>query len=267
MQTVILNNGVDMPILGFGVFQIPPEQTEQAVTDALAAGYRLLDTAAAYLNEEAVGRAIENSGIPREELFVTTKVWIQDAGEENTRRAFETSLGKLGLDHLDLYLIHQPFGDVHGSWRAMENLHREGHIRAIGVANFHPDRLVDLIVNNDVTPAVNQIETHPFFQRATDQEVMREHGVQIQSWGGVRRRPQQPVHSPGPERDRRQARQVRGTGRAPLALPARHCRDPQVGARRPHGGEHRRLRLRAHGRSDGVHRRPGHRQVSLLRPP
>ncbi|MFE4755827.1 aldo/keto reductase [Streptomyces mirabilis] len=184
MQTVILNNGVEMPILGFGVFQIPPEQTEQAVTEALAAGYRLLDTAAAYLNEEAVGRAIKNSGIPREELFVTTKLWIQDAGEENTKRAFETSLGKLGLDHLDLYLIHQPFGDVHGSWRAMQNLHREGRIKAIGVANFHPDRLVDLIVNNDVTPTVNQIETHPFFQRATDQEVMREHGVQIQSWGG-----------------------------------------------------------------------------------
>ena len=185
MQTVTLNNGVEMPILGFGVYQIPAEQTEQAVSDALAAGYRLLDTAAAYGNEEAVGRAIKNSGIPREELFVTTKLWVQDApAEENTKRAFETSLAKLGLDHLDLYLMHQPFGDVYGQWRAMEALHREGRAKAIGVANFYPDRLLDLILNNEVTPAVNQIETHPFFQRTADQELMREHGVQIQSWGG-----------------------------------------------------------------------------------
>ena len=185
MQTVTLNNGVEMPILGFGVYQIPAEQTEQAVSDALAAGYRLLDTAAAYGNEEAVGRAIKNSGIPREELFVTTKLWVQDApAEENTRRAFETSLTKLGLDHLDLYLMHQPFGDVYGQWRAMEALNREGRVKAIGVANFYPDRLLDLVINNEVTPAVNQIETHPFFQRTADQELMREHGVQLQSWGG-----------------------------------------------------------------------------------
>ncbi|MFD4228084.1 aldo/keto reductase [Streptomyces sp. NPDC058545] len=185
MQTVTLNNGIDMPILGFGVFQIPPEETEQAVTDALAAGYRLLDTAAAYQNEEAVGRAVKNSGVPREELFVTTKLWIQDApAQGNTERAFETSLNKLGLDYLDLYLMHQPYGDVYGQWRAMQDLYREGRIKAIGVANFYPDRLVDLIVNNDVTPAINQIETHPFFQRTADQELMREHGVQIQSWGG-----------------------------------------------------------------------------------
>ena len=185
MQTVTLNNGVEMPILGFGVYQIPPEQTEQAVTDALAAGYRLLDTAAAYGNEEAVGHAIKNSGIPREELFVTTKLWVQDApAEANTRRAFETSLAKLGLDHVDLYLMHQPYGDVYGQWRAMESLDREGLAKAIGVANFYPDRLLDLVLNNEITPAVNQIETHPFFQRTDDQELMREHGVQIQSWGG-----------------------------------------------------------------------------------
>ncbi|MET9961371.1 aldo/keto reductase [Streptomyces sp. NPDC006326] len=183
MQTVTLNNGVEMPVLGFGVYQIPPEQTEQAVTDALAAGYRLLDTAAAYGNEEAVGRAVGKSGIPREELFVTTKVWIQDAGEDNTRRAFERSLDRLGLDHLDLYLIHQPFGDVYGSWRALQRLHREGLARAIGVSNFYPDRLIDLIDHNEITPAVNQIETHPFFQRTADQELMRERGVQIESWG------------------------------------------------------------------------------------
>ncbi|MFC4504488.1 MULTISPECIES: aldo/keto reductase [Streptomyces] len=185
MQTVTLNNGVEMPILGFGVFQIPAEETEQAVTDALAAGYRLLDTAASYGNEEAVGLAIKNSGIPREELFITTKLYVQDApAEENTKRAFETSLSKLGLDHLDLYLMHQPYGDVYGQWRAMEELHRAGRVKAIGVANFYPDRLLDLVINNEVTPAVNQIETHPFFQRADYQELMREHGVQIQSWGG-----------------------------------------------------------------------------------
>ncbi|MFG2222266.1 aldo/keto reductase [Streptomyces sp. NPDC048644] len=185
MQHVTLNNGVEMPILGFGVYQIPADDTERAVSEALAAGYRLLDTAAAYGNEEAVGRAVKSSGIPRDELFVTTKLWVQDApAEANTARAFETSLHKLGLDHLDLYLMHQPYGDVYGQWRAMEALHREGRARAIGVANFSPDRLIDLIVNNEVVPAVNQIETHPFFQRADHQDLMREHGVQIQSWGG-----------------------------------------------------------------------------------
>lgn len=183
MQTVTLNNGVEMPILGFGVYQIPPEQTEQAVADALAAGYRSLDTAAAYGNEEAVGRAIRSSGIPREDLFVTTKLWISDAGEDKAKRAFDTSLRKLGLDYLDLYLIHQPYGDVYGSWRALESLHGEGVVRAIGVSNFYPDRLVDLIDHNEVTPAVNQIETHPFFQRTADQDLMRERGVQIESWG------------------------------------------------------------------------------------
>ncbi|MEU6892450.1 aldo/keto reductase [Streptomyces sp. NPDC046557] len=183
MQTVTLNNGVVMPILGFGVYQIPPEQTERAVTEALEVGYRLLDTAAAYQNEEAVGRAIKSSGIPREELFVTTKLWIQDAGEENARHAFDTSLRKLGLDHLDLYLIHQPYGDVYGSWRAMQRLYHEGRVKAIGVSNFYPDRLVDLIDHNEVTPAVNQVETHPFFQRTADQELMRERGVRIESWG------------------------------------------------------------------------------------
>ncbi|MET9616484.1 aldo/keto reductase [Kitasatospora indigofera] len=185
MQHITLNNGVRMPALGFGVYQIPADRTEQAVSEALAAGYRLLDTAAAYGNEEAVGRAIKDSGIPRQELFVTTKLWVQDApAQDNTRRAFETSLGKLGLDHVDLYLMHQPYGDVYGQWRAMEALTREGLARAIGVANFHPDRLLDLILNNEITPAVNQIETHPFFQRGPDHALMREHGVQHQAWGG-----------------------------------------------------------------------------------
>ena len=178
-----LNNGVQMPVLGFGVFQIDDAQTEQAVSDALAAGYRLIDTAASYGNEEAVGHAIKSSGIPREELFVTTKLWVQDAGEENTLRAFDASLERLGLDHLDLYLIHQPYGDYYSEWRAMEQIHREGRARAIGVSNFPLDRLVDLIVHNDITPAVNQIETHPFHQNADYQAQMRDLGVQIESWG------------------------------------------------------------------------------------
>ncbi|UGQ12344.1 aldo/keto reductase [Yinghuangia sp. ASG 101] len=183
METTTLNNGVEMPMLGFGVYQIPPDETERAVADALAAGYRLLDTAAAYRNEDAVGRAIKSSGIPRGDLFVTTKLWVEDTGEENTRRAVDTSLRRLGLDHLDLYLIHQPYGDVYGSWRAMEALNRDGLLRAIGVSNFTPDRLVDLIDHNRVVPAVNQIETHPFFQRTADQRLMVERGVQIESWG------------------------------------------------------------------------------------
>jgi 2,5-diketo-D-gluconate reductase A len=185
VQHVTLNNAVQMPILGFGVYQIPADKTEQAVSDALAAGYRLLDTAAAYGNEEAVGHAIKSSGIPRRDLFVTTKLWVQDApAQDNTRRALETSLTKLGLDHVDLYLMHQPFGDVYGQWRAMEAANREGLAKAIGVANFYPDRLLDLALNNEITPAVNQIETHPFFQRTTDHDLMREHGIQHQSWGG-----------------------------------------------------------------------------------
>ncbi|MEU9245936.1 aldo/keto reductase [Streptomyces sp. NPDC048385] len=183
MPNVTLNNGVQMPILGFGVFQVPAEETERTVTEALAAGYRHIDTAQGYQNEEAVGRAIAKSGIPRNELFITTKLWIQDAGEEPTKRAFDTSLRKLGLDHLDLYLIHQPFGDIYGSWRAMQDLNRQGAIRAIGVSNFLPDRLIDLIDHNEITPAVNQIETHPFYQRTLDQEIMGKRGVRLQSWG------------------------------------------------------------------------------------
>lgn len=184
MQTVKLNNGVEMPMEGFGVFQIPEAtKCEQAVTDALYAGYRLIDTAAAYMNEEAVGAAVKKSGIPREELFITTKLWIQDYGYENTKKAFETSMKKLGLGYLDLYLMHQPMSDYYGSWRAMEELYQEGKIRAIGVCNFYPERLADLCLNTKVVPAVNQIECHPFFQRGKDMETMKEYGVQIEAWG------------------------------------------------------------------------------------
>jgi 2,5-diketo-D-gluconate reductase A len=173
-----------MPILGFGVFQIPLEQTQYAVEQALAAGYRHLDTAASYGNETAVGAAIAASGIPRAELFVTTKLWIQARpGEDVVKRAFATSLQRLDLAHVDLYLIHQPLGDYYSAWRAMQELNTQGAIRAIGVSNFHGDRLVDLIVHNEITPAVNQVETHPFHARFADQELMQARGVQIESWG------------------------------------------------------------------------------------
>ncbi len=184
MHEVVLNNGVEMPILGFGVYQIPDhEECERCVYDALQIGYRLLDTAAAYMNEAAVGNAIKKSRVAREEIFVTTKLWIQDAGYESTRKAFEKSMTRLQLEYLDLYLIHQPFGDVYGSWRGMEALYREGRVRAIGVANFQPDRLMDLIVHNEVIPAVNQIETHPFCQQIETHKFLQENNVQIQSWG------------------------------------------------------------------------------------
>jgi 2,5-diketo-D-gluconate reductase A len=183
MQKVILNNGVEMPIIGFGVYQIPDaKECEQAVYDAITTGYRLIDTAASYLNEEAVGRGIKRSGVPREELFITTKLWVQDTGYEDTKKAFEKSLHKLQLEYLDLYLIHQPFGDVFGSWRAMQELYREGKVRAIGVSNFRDDRLLDLTLRNEVIPAVNQVETHPFCQQIESAKLMKEYNVQIESW-------------------------------------------------------------------------------------
>lgn len=184
MKFVKLNNGVEMPLLGFGVFQVPDAaECEKVVSEALDAGYRLIDTAAAYFNEEAVGKAIARSGIKREELFITTKLWIQDAGYENTPKAFRTSLDKLGLDYLDLYLIHQPFNDYYGSWRAMEELYQEGKIRAIGVSNFYPDRLTDLCINSKIVPMVNQVECHPFFQQNDAIDNMKEFGVQPEAWG------------------------------------------------------------------------------------
>jgi 2,5-diketo-D-gluconate reductase A len=183
MNHVTLNNGVKMPLLGFGVYQMTDlAECQRAVEDALSVGYRLIDTAAAYKNEKAVGSAIRKSGLARDELFVTTKLWVSDTGYEKTKAAFDRSLELLGLDFLDLYLIHQPYGDVHGSWRAMQELHREGRIRAIGISNFHPDRVMDLIVHNEVAPAVNQIETHPFNQQIATQAFLRENNVQIESW-------------------------------------------------------------------------------------
>jgi len=184
VPTVTLNNGLEMPLLGFGVFQIPNlEECERSVYDAITTGYRLIDTAASYGNEEAVGRAIRAAGVPRDELFVTTKVWISDAGDERTIQAFERSLRRLQLDYVDLYLIHQPIGDVHGAWRAMQHLYEEGRAKAIGVSNFPPDRVMDLIVNTAVVPAVDQIETHPFNQQVETQTFLQDNGVQHESWG------------------------------------------------------------------------------------
>lgn len=184
METVKLNNGIEMPLIGFGVFQVTDlAECERSVVDAIDTGYRLIDTAASYKNEEAVGKAIKRSSVPREELFITTKLWIQSEGFNSTKRAFDDSLRKLQLEYIDLYLIHQPFGDVYGEWRAMEELYKEGKVRAIGVSNFQPDRLIDLIIHNDILPAVNQIETHPFHQQLQAHDFLKENNVQIESWG------------------------------------------------------------------------------------
>ena len=184
MKQILLNNGVKMPVEGYGVFQISDEaQCEQCVLDALETGYRLFDTAAAYYNEAAVGRAVRESGIPRDEIFITTKLWVQDAGYDQTLAAFEQSRKNLGLDYVDLYLIHQPFGDYYGAWRAMEDLYREGIVKAIGVSNFSPERIVDLCMNHEIKPAVNQVEIHPFYQQEEALRVMRSYDIVPEAWG------------------------------------------------------------------------------------
>lgn len=183
MQHVTLNNGLQIPILGFGVFQIPEAKVcERAVIDAIESGYRLIDTAASYMNESAVGQGVRESGVRREDLFITSKLWVQHAGYERTKDAIDKSLQRLRMDYLDLFLIHQPFGDVHGSWRAMEEAHRAGKLRAIGVSNFHPDRLMDIIAFNEIAPAVNQIEVNPFHQQAEAVDFMHANGVQAEAW-------------------------------------------------------------------------------------
>jgi diketogulonate reductase-like aldo/keto reductase len=183
MQTVKLNNGIQVPILGFGVFQITdPAECERSVVDAIQAGYSHIDTAASYMNEEAVGRGIKQSGVAREKLFITTKLWIQSNGYEGTKKAFKNSLTRLQLGYIDLYLIHQPFGDVYGEWRAMEELYQQGKIRAIGVSNFLPDRIMDLMIHNKIAPAINQIEVNPFHQQIDTQELLQDNGVQVEAW-------------------------------------------------------------------------------------
>ena len=182
--TIRLNNGIEMPLEGFGVFQVPDGNVcKRAVLDAIASGYRLIDTAAAYMNEEAVGEAIKDSGVNRNDLFITTKLWTQDASYEGAKTAFQTSLDNLGLDYLDLYLIHQPVGDYYGAYKAMEEFYKEGRVRAIGVCNFYPERLTDLAIHADVIPAVNQVELHPFFQQEKAIRNMKELGIQPEAWG------------------------------------------------------------------------------------
>ena len=183
MQTVKLSNGVEMPILGYGVYQVTPEECERCVSDALSVGYRMIDTAQAYYNEEGVGRAVKKSGIPREELFLVTKVWISNAGYEKAKASIDESLRKLQTDYIDLLLIHQPFNDYYGTYRAMEEAYKAGKLRAIGVSNFYPDRFIDLAEFCDIKPMVNQVETHVFNQQRQPQEIMKEYGTQIMSWG------------------------------------------------------------------------------------
>ena len=183
MQTVKMNNGVEIPILGFGVFQIAdPAECERSVIDAIQAGYNHIDTAASYMNEEAVGKGIKQSGVAREKLFITTKLWIQSNGYEGTLKAFERSLNRLQLETIDLYLIHQPFGDVYGEWRAMEELYQQGKVRAIGISNFQPDRIMDLMIHNKITPAVNQIEVNPFQQQIDTQKFLQDNSVMVEAW-------------------------------------------------------------------------------------
>ena len=247
MDYVTLNNGVKMPQLGFGTFQIKdPAECERAVRDAIDVGYRLIDTAASYGNEEAVGKAVRECGIPREELFITTKLWVSDTGYEGAKRGFAASMERLGLDYLDLYLIHQPLNDYYGAWRAMTELYREGKIRAIGVCSFYPDRLADLIAFNEVAPAVNQVECNIFFQQEKAQEYMKSKGVQMQSWAPFAEGHNDLFHA--------------------LAAPAWdrvYSQEHQEGA---DGAELQRVRLCPHGRGYGRHRGPGYQHQLLLRP-
>jgi 2,5-diketo-D-gluconate reductase A len=197
MQHVTLNNGLAMPILGFGVFQIPdPAECERTVIDAIGAGYRLIDTAASYQNEAAVGKGIQHGGVPRSDLFVTSKLWVQDTGYDKTKDAIDKSLQRLQMDYLDLYLIHQPYGDVHGSWRAMQDAYKAGKLRAIGVSNFAPDRLMDLIAFNDIAPAVNQIEINPFHQQTVSTDFMVENKVQAEAWAPFAEGKNEMFHNP-----------------------------------------------------------------------
>jgi 2,5-diketo-D-gluconate reductase A len=242
MQKIVLNNGVEMPILGFGVFQIEDlAECERSVRDAIDVGYRLIDTAASYGNEEAVGNAIRASGVARKEFFVTTKLWIADTGYEKTKRAFDRSTKRLQLDYLDLYLIHQPYGDVFGSWRAMEELYREGRIKAIGVSNFHPDRVMDFIVHNEVVPAVDQIETHPFHQQVETQKFLRENNIQIESWGPFAEGEEQHLPQRSTRFNRGEARQDGRAGHPEMVDSAEHHRHSQIGSKGPNGGELRHL--------------------------
>lgn len=239
MQTVKLNNGIEMPLLGFGVFQMSDAaECERAVIDAIDTGYRLIDTAASYQNETQVGNALKQSGIARNELFVTTKLWLQDTNYEGAKAQFERSLNRLQLDYVDLYLIHQPYGDVHGAWRAMEELQQAGKIRAIGVSNFHPDRLADLIAFNKVAPAVNQIEVNPFNQQLHAVPWNQSRDIQPEAWAPFAEGKKWSVPASRVNGNWSEVRQKRGSGCTTLDLPKRHHFTGEVGAKRTHGREH-----------------------------
>ena len=239
MEYVTLNNGVKMPKLGYGVYQVSPDECERCVSDALAVGYRSVDTAQAYFNEEGVGRAVKKSGIPRSELFLTTKVWISNAGEKKAAASIDESLKKLDTDYIDLLLIHQPFGDYYGTYRAMEQAVKAGKVRAIGVSNFYPDRLIDLYNFCEIKPAVNQVETHVFFGQKKAHEVMKKLGVQHESWGPF-------------------------AERAPLSHAERRRRHSQIGEKGAHGGKPRRVRFHPVRRGHGCRLRARHERKPLL---
>lgn len=244
MQKVKLNNGIEMPLLGFGVFQMTDAaECERAVIDAINTGYRLIDTAASYQNETQVGNALKQSGIARNELFVTTKLWLQDTSYEGAKAQFERSLNRLQLDYVDLYLIHQPYGDVHGAWRAMEELQQAGKIRAIGVSNFHPDRLADLIAFNNVVPAVNQVEVNPFNQQLQAVPWMQSRGIQPEAWAPFAEGEKWSVPASCSHGNWREVWQKRGPGCSALDLPTRHCFTGKISAKRTHGREHQHSRF------------------------
>ena len=268
--TLTLNNGVEMPALGFGVFQTPPAETVAAVEAAIGGGYRLIDTAAAYLNEREVGEGIRRSGIGRGEMFVETKVWISDYGYEAALHAFEKSARKLGVDQLDLLLLHQAlpsaFDRTLDAYRALERLLADGNVRAIGVSNFMPEHLERLLAETSVVPAVNQIEVHPYFQQTALQRLHAEHGIVTQAWspiGGIllRRRRKEHVRRPDAAGDRAAARQVGRSGDAAVAPAAGPLRNPEVDEARPYRRELRRLRLRARRRGSRRDRRARHRRT------
>ena len=230
MEYVTLNNGIKMPQEGFGVFQVPdPKQCEEAVLDAINSGYRLIDTAAAYMNEAAVGQAIAKCGVPREELFITTKLWVQDASYEGAKQAIETSLKNLGLDYLDLYLIHQPMKDYIGAYRAMEEAYKDGKLKAIGVCNFYPNRLADLCETVEVIPAVNQVELHPFFQQENALALMKEYGVQPQAWGPFAEGDHGIFTHPVLTKIGEKYGKSASSGGSPLEYAARRCRYSEIG--------------------------------------
>lgn len=244
MQKVKLNNGIEMPLLGFGVFQMTDAaECERAVIDAINTGYRLIDTAASYQNETQVGNALKQSGIARNELFVTTKLWLQDTSYEGAKAQFERSLNRLQLDYVDLYLIHQPYGDVHGAWRAMEELQQAGKIRAIGVSNFHPDRLADLIAFNNVVPAVNQVEVNPFNQQLHAVSVDAKPWYSARSLGTVCGREKWSVPASCSHGNWREVWQKRRPGCSALDLPTRHCFACKISTQRTHGREHQHSRF------------------------